>query len=121
MINDLFTSHAARMISYADDTTVLFEGMDPPKIKDEINSTMKQVASWPHADRLKLNIQKTKFSCFSNRPEYCIEGIEIDNVPLERCSHYKILGLTLDESLNFKLHINKIRKNFHIVLMHSIN
>ena len=115
---------------------MLFTGDQLPVILDNLdslltraNSELKKVALWFRANKMAVNIGKTKFIVFHNRGKIVdMNGRHIiydDNepladdphlvVPLERyhdghpkpeCRAYKLLGIHLDEHLNFNFHTN---------------
>ena len=55
--------------------------------------------------KLKCNLDKSKLVCFGDKSE----SIGFDNLSLSRKSHLKYLGVLIDEQLNFKEHINKVK------------
>lgn len=98
-------------ILYADDTTLLF----PDKSQNEqwINLYVT-ISNWFQANKLSLNIDKTKFMIF-HRPKSKAPTInlKINGISLERVSTFKFHGLTLNENLtwdNHYWHINKIAR-----------
>ena len=93
-----------------DDTTLIVSGSSADEIADQINNTLQLITSWTHSNRLKLNLNKTKFSLFTNHKDLSLDRIMIDGIPIDRCSQYKILGLILDENLTFGSHINQINR-----------
>ena len=80
-------------------------------------STSKKAAKWFQANRLTLNVSKTKYIVFRNRnlhfdPNSC--NISIGNEILERIGNacvkkcFKFVGLKLDEFLNWNFQIEHI-------------
>ena len=69
---------------------------------------LSTVSEWLAANKLTLNIAKTKYVIFgkprqlTNLPNY---NLTINNQQIERVQHMKYLGVTLDASLNFNKHI----------------
>lgn len=73
-----------------------------------VNEELVKVDSWFKYNKLSVNVSKTKFIIFhSNRSRTNIESIQIKihNKVIERVENIKFLGIYLDESLNFKQHI----------------
>ena len=66
---------------------------------------------WLSANKLKLNLSKCKYIIF-HHPQKKMDNIgpliKINNSPIEKVSQFDFLGLTLDETLTWKPHINKI-------------
>ena len=76
-----------------------------------MNKELRKVANWFKANKLSLNISKTKYSLFhSTRKRKYIPNIlpplDIDNVPVKREFVTKFLGVYLDENISWKHHIN---------------
>lgn len=108
-INDLpEVSNVFDMLMYADDTT-LYCNLNRTTTETEINCEMKKITTWLDANKLSLNVKKTKFMVFhtSQRkvayPELIINGLSI-----ERVSEFKFLGLVLSSNLKWHNHINYI-------------
>ena len=65
------------------------------------------------SNKLILNISKTKsmllgFKHKIRKTRYHV--LQIDNVPIDYVLSYKYLGITIDQSLNFNLHMNQLVK-----------
>ena len=68
---------------------------------------MRKVNRWLSANKLTLNISKTKYMVIQ-RPgvrEIRNYSLRCNGKKLERCSFYKYLGVHLDENLNWKKHV----------------
>ena len=107
------------MISYADDTVIIFNGENWEETKHKAIRELLIVKNWLETYKLTLNLTKTHYIAFSltsvNRPNYLsilIDGNEIKEVP-----HTKYLGVMIDSFLKWHPHIdylsNKIRKLIH--------
>ena len=109
--NEYFT-----FILYADDTT-LFRTMtySPPALPHEhnilINGEHHKVNDWLVANRLSLNVDKTKYMIFHNSQK------EISNFSLnlisnhgeiEKVSTFNFLGIILEENIQWKPHIEYV-------------
>ena len=46
---------------YADDTCLFASAQDPSILQSNLNEGLKKVLSWLHANKLTLNIKKTKY------------------------------------------------------------
>ena len=72
---------------------------------------LSMVSEWLAANKLTLNIAKTKYVIFGkprqlvNLPDY---NLTIDDQHIERVQYMKYLGVSLDASLNFNQHISLI-------------
>ena len=81
---------------------------------------MISLSSWFLANKLTLNTDKSSFTIFKS-PRRSINlpnSISFLNHKINRVSHIKFLGVTLDEHLSFNQHINKVcnklKNLFHI-------
>ena len=106
-INDIHVStDFFHFLQYADDTTLFATEIDSLKI----NTELAKVYNWLCLNKLSFNISKTKFIIFhrSYKENIYTPKIEINNLKIDRVSHFDFLGIILDENLNWKDHINKI-------------
>ena len=85
-INDLLhVSNVFKMVMYADDTT-LFCNIDNNVTEDVINRELFKIYEWLGANKLTLNVSKTKFMVFHTRnksvkcPSLLINGKVIERV-----------------------------------------
>ena len=79
-----------------------------------MNYDMNLIQSWLSANRLTLNVKKTKYMLIGSQFKLSqINGdftIKVNNTPLERVIKHKSLGVQIDESLNWCSHIDTISK-----------
>lgn len=105
----------ASIISYADDTVVLFKGKTWAETKYKVICGINRVKDWLDTYKLSLNIKKTNYIAFSltnaNRPDF--ENIMIDNLHdvIKETRNTKYLGLTIDCFLKWEYHIQKLTNN----------
>ena len=98
---------------YADDTTIYCSAKDPSIIRDRLGSDLACVAKWIEDNGLKINVSKTQLLVLSppRRQEHaktiklCLKGEEI--VQQEKV---KYLGVIVDNKLNWKPHIQNLRR-----------
>jgi len=131
-INDLPNASNLFTLMFADDTQGLACGNDLDQLIDFVNLELKKWATWFSANRMAVNVSKTKFIIFHNKGKKVnMNGKQIvfdTNIgtnsnpslisPLERIHsnhpdpdhrHYKLLGVLIDENLTFQSHINYVR------------
>jgi len=101
-------------ILFADDTTVFYSNSDINNVYDTINCELKEVCNWFKCNKLSLNAAKTNLM-FIGKPyqtKHITDNrhIYLDGCKLTRVSDAKFLGITLDENLTWKSHINAISK-----------
>ena len=109
---------------FADDTNLFISDSNIENLFETMNEELRKVANWFKANKLSLNISKTKYSLFhSTRKKKDIPNtlppLHIDNVPVKREFVTKFLGVYLDENISWKHHINtvstKVRKTIGIL------
>ena len=97
---------------YADDTTIYFdlEDFDKDSLEHQINEELKRVNIWLKLKKLTLNTTKTKSMVF-HRKQKQMEPLHfsIDGKVIENESSFNLLGITLDEGLTWKNHIDLIK------------
>nr|CAH7713322.1 unnamed protein product [Callosobruchus chinensis] len=109
----------ARYFTFADDTVLVYTGINENELCMEINSDLQKYVDWLYGNKLKININKTKYMVFKQKNKQVQNiNIYINNTPLEQVSKIKYLGLVVDDKLSWTQHINKI--NDKIVAMISI-
>ena len=98
-INDLFRSSSKLTpIMFADDTNLFISDSNIENLFETMNEELRKVANWFKANKLSLNISKTKYSLFhSTRKRKDIPNIlpplHIDNVSVKREFVTKFLGV----------------------------
>ena len=109
-INDLPNASNFFVKLFADDTFLSLSSHNFNELKRKTNSEIKKIYNWLIANKLTLNVKKSKFMIISKRKgvnKNCFK-LKINGVLLERCSSYKYLGLFIDESLTWKDHVKHI-------------
>ena len=96
---------------FADDTNLFISDSNIENLFETMNEELRKVANWFKANKLSLNISKTKCSLFhSTRKRKDIRNIlpplHIDNVPIKREFVTKFLGVYLDENITWKHRVN---------------
>jgi hypothetical protein len=129
-INDLPKSTREFLEIFADDTVGVFSGINLQDLVVKINAELQNLCLWFRSNQLSLHPEKTKFMVFSNNEK------NVDFESLNICLNYndvgkndpslikkmgyinseseipaiKYLGVYIDPKLNFKYHIEKIKK-----------
>ena len=73
-----------------------------------MNTELRLLSDWLNANRLSLNLEKTKYIDFTNRERNLFLGIGLRNTQLESTEEIKFLGVIIDEKLTFKNHIDDL-------------
>lgn len=109
-INDIVHStNKSKLLLYADDTTVLVSDGDINSISIKIKLELIKVNNWIQANKLKLNMSKTKVLLFQNRSlNYSLQPIILNGNIIEQVCDIKFLGLVIDQHLSWGSHIDYI-------------
>lgn len=121
-INDLcnLRMQNAKIISYADDTVILFTGDTWEDVRAISEKGMTQVAGWLNNNLLTLNTDKTKYICFSiyntNQPAHdynikihlCKNKVHCSCPAIEKVTSIKYLGVIIDQRLSWQPHIEQV-------------
>ena len=94
---------------YSDDTTIYFdlEDFEKDNLEHQINDELKRVNIWLKLNKLTLNTTKTKSILFHRKQN--ILHFSIDGEVIENVSSFNCFGITLDEGLIWKNHIDLIK------------
>ena len=97
-INDLtacFSSYELEFILFADDTSMFFEHSDLDVFTFHLNDQLHNVSTWLKANKLSINVKKTKLMIFRPRQKTLpiTRQIIIENNVLEQVDHTKFLGV----------------------------
>ena len=97
------------MIHYADDTTLTTTINTSQTAENDINNQLNSVYTWLNANKLVLNISKTKYIIF-HTPQRSITPpqLHINNIPIVRVQEFDFLGITLNQHMTWKNHIKKV-------------
>ena len=117
-MNDIeVVSDTFNAILFADDSTFITTinaSLSSKKLdknfESKINLELNKVYNWLVVNKLSLNIRKTKCMLFHTRNTKCnfIPKLVINDIELERVQNFNFLGLTINENLNWKPHMDKI-------------
>ena len=116
-INDLPASLSKMLaVKFADDTNLVIRGRSLEDLANDINSDLASVNDFFKANKLKLNVEKTKMVCFRKKGKTINEvPIMLDGAKLSYNDSATFLGITLDCNLNWEQHCiavaNKIARN----------
>lgn len=108
-----------QIISYADDTVIVFAGDTWEIVKKLAINGLIKVTNWLQNYKLTLNLNKTNYVAFSltrkNRPHF--NNITIKNHSIQEVTHIKYLGIIIDQFLKWQPHMDyvsaKLRKLIH--------
>lgn len=115
-INDVSnSSNLFKFIIYADDTNLttnieIITELNPNRdTSTVINYDLNNISDWLRCNKLSLSVPKTKYMIFHKPQKQILElQLTINNTAIERVRNFDFLGLTINENLNWKHHIDKI-------------
>ena len=108
----------------ANDTNLFYGHNDLKTLFSLVNQELQKINEWFEANKLSLNVEKTKYSLFhkpSRRDDLplLLPKLLIKKHKVERVESIKFLGVLLDENLSWKDHIkyieNKVTKNIGLI------
>ena len=85
-------------------------GKDEKDLQDQIDEVIPQMTEWFHSNRLSLNTTKTFYQVFPKTLTDRLD-IQIDRTRIDRKKAVKYLGITVEESLKWQIHISNISKS----------
>ena len=93
-------------------------------LNDIANNELIKVSNWFKANKLFLNISKTKFMIFRHEKMPKVNNFKlfIDNIEIERIGNdfgtksFKFVGISIDELLNWNQHINNVNNKISSAL-----
>ena len=109
---------------FADDSNFFYSHKNIKGLFYTVNSELEKISQWFKANKLSINIKKTKFTLFhknsfKDETPLKLPALMIGNNNIERKSSIKFLGVMLDEHISWTHHVktveNKIAKNIGLL------
>lgn len=112
-INDFYkTAKLLKFVLFADDTTVYCHNSDVTQALQVASMGLNNIADWLAANKLSLNINKTKLLVFDkikgDTPQFTLR---FKDTLITSSSSTKFLGVTIDNKLSWKEHITNVTKS----------
>lgn len=102
---------------FADDTSLSYQAPNPESAVQQMKEDMLVLQDYFNENLLSLNLTKTKYVLFhssrvqpSPHEELIVNGIVLEKVPT-----FRYLGLTIDATLSWGEHINKLQRDLSSV------
>ena len=115
-INDLPNASAFFTLLFADDTTLQMEAESITELFAMATAELANIQEWFTSNKLTLNVNKTKFMVFfPNKTAITYPSLSIGSSVISRAGSdmeeqsIRFLGVWVDEKLNFRQHILKIK------------
>lgn len=116
-VNDMHrASDRLSFINFADDTTIYMSGNNLESLYQDVNCEMGRVVAWLNANRLSLNVSKTKYMLFTHSPSEFDHNLVVNGINVERVFDIKFLGITIDNRLNFNSHVKVLSRKLSCII-----
>ena len=101
---------------YADDTSFYVTGQNLNELNTLINSDLENVSRWFTLNHLVINASKTTCMLVCTQQKRVRLGnvnlnVSINESPIQNVEHQNILGITIDNCLNFSSMLTTFAKN----------
>ena len=123
--NDIYEifNEECKVVSYADDTQIVINANDPKELKAKIRSTILKAQEWYTANSMKNNIDKTEILIINAKKSNLKNTIfkfkeNRKTVKIKPSTTIKVLGIKLDENLNWTSQTNFVKKNAFNTIRH---
>ena len=125
-INDLqFALKDSIASHFADDTCILYASNKLKSIETVPNCDLKLSSDWLNANRLSLNVDKSKLLIFKSKPRKFnkdIISIKLGGVKLTPTDNVKYLGMHIDQNFSWDVQTNQLsKKNSAKLMAFSLN
>ena len=100
---------------FADDTNITVAAVSLTEVESKNNLDLENLNHWLVANRLSISVTKTEFMVIGSHQRVRASGneeinVEINGKPITRVHKVKSLGLSIDEHLTWKDHVDEIVK-----------
>ena len=115
-INDLPNSLKFSYASlYADDTVIYCYGTDTQDIKEKLNEDLLAIANWLNANKLTLNLDKTKCMLIGSTRKIANLSLTVSilNHEIDSVNSFKYLGIMISSDFTWSDHIDYIAKKIN--------
>ena len=115
-VNDAqFIMKSIHLVLYADDMNLLHHHKNIKSLFLELESDLKHLHEWLLANRLSVNLKKTKFLVFTSKQrarhlQNLPRTFSFSNNSINRSDTIKFLGIKIDEHLKWDNHIEDITR-----------
>jgi len=98
-----------KIVLFADDTSLIISNPDPINFREDVHKILQHTHEWFNANLVSLNWEKTHFMHFTTKSNFFSNfDIIYKDKKLTTVDSIKFLGLTLDNLLSRRKHIEAI-------------
>ena len=102
-INDICNvSDSLQYVLFADDTNIFCSEKKLVDLQVILNRELSKLYVWFSVNKLSLNLDKTNYILFRNRPPDISLNLHINNVNVPQVQFTKFVGIIIDEQINWK-------------------
>ena len=101
--------------TFADDTSILIFDLTYQGLFARANSELKLYHQWFIDNQLTANMSKTKYMVFGSEVPSDLK-LQISSITLERVSQFKLVGVYLNDHLNWSSHFQKTLSKIRLAL-----
>jgi hypothetical protein len=98
----------------ADDTTLHTTSANLQEIQQTLQTGLNHVSTWCRENRMLINPLKTKAMVITTRQKHqhtdLTLNLEVNNNKIEQVKEHKLLGITVDDRLQWQAHTEKVCK-----------
>jgi len=88
---------------------MVYSGTEEKALQAKVNEDLSTYQNWLYSNRLKINIDKTKYMIFKQKNKNVGQiDVTINNLRIEEVKQIKYLGLIIDNSLNWSQHVQHV-------------
>ena len=102
----MYISRSSEINTYADDTQFFISGQDPVTIQHSVQTDLQFASEWFQSNGIGLNVDKCLLIWVGSNSEDL--PLQLGNRNLQLRSSMKLLGITIDNALNFHEHVSKL-------------
>jgi len=103
------TNDSSKTVLFADDTSIFITNPNTLSFEKSVNELIQDINEWFNTNLLSLKLDKTHFIHFVTRNSSSIYfNITHGNKKIANVYNTKFLGLTLDNTLSWRTHIDTI-------------
>ena len=109
--NDLLqiTNDNSKSVLFVDDTSIIVTNPNPTNFENSVNKIFQHINEWFRTNLLSVSLDKTHYMQFVIKNSSLIDfNIMRGNKKIVNICNTKFLGLTLDNTLSWKTHIDTI-------------
>ena len=110
-INDLPLFCELDSVLFADDTTVFDSGDEMESLVSSFKRKLEELIGWVRFNQMTINWSKTKVMFLTLKKRVKTPGsVTIEGNDVEVVKSFKLLGVIIDKDLNFRAHIEALKK-----------